>query len=173
MKTLGCRTANVITRVSEVFVIVVHDYQYIPAILEMIQGIINNGYAYVVNGSVYFDTQAFMKDNTYGKLGRYSSVLLIQFLRSLVTQMMLLSKRSLPQRRRIPATLLCGRQASLVNLSGSHPGERVVLAGILNVLPCPTVSSRILVMVVLMSTLVVWICVSLIIRMRWLRVRPS
>lgn len=26
MKTLGCRTANVITRVSEVFVIVVHDY---------------------------------------------------------------------------------------------------------------------------------------------------
>lgn len=34
----------------------------------MIDGIVKNGYAYVANGSVYFDTAAFQKDHTYGKL---------------------------------------------------------------------------------------------------------
>ena len=72
MKALGCRTAKVITRVSEVHLVVIDNGQYINEILEMIQGIIDNGYAYVVKGSVYFDTQAFMKKNTYGKLGMIS-----------------------------------------------------------------------------------------------------
>ena len=68
MKTLGCRTANVITRVSEVFYPCQSHGLYVDEIISMIQGIIDNGYAYVANGSVYFDTTAFQKDHTYGKL---------------------------------------------------------------------------------------------------------
>lgn len=42
--------------------------QYVNEIIEMIQGIINNGYAYEANGSVYFDTASFQKHHVYGKL---------------------------------------------------------------------------------------------------------
>ena len=42
--------------------------QYVNEIIEMIQGIINNGYAYEANGSVYFDTASFQKHHIYGKL---------------------------------------------------------------------------------------------------------
>ena len=58
MATLGCHKPDVITRVSE----------YIPEIIEMIEGIIKNGYAYESNGSVYFDVPAFQKKQPYGKL---------------------------------------------------------------------------------------------------------
>lgn len=42
---LNIRLPTVVTRVSE----------YVPEIVEFIQGIIKNGYAYESNGSVYFD----------------------------------------------------------------------------------------------------------------------
>ncbi|MEO7174416.1 MAG: cysteine--tRNA ligase, partial [Saprospiraceae bacterium] len=42
---------------------------HIPEQIEMVQQIIDNGYAYIRNGSVYFDTLKFAKENeVYGKL---------------------------------------------------------------------------------------------------------
>lgn len=60
MALLNIKTPAVITRVSE----------YVPEIVEFVEGIIKNGYAYESNGSVYFDTAAFAqsKGKAYGKL---------------------------------------------------------------------------------------------------------
>lgn len=41
---------------------------HIPEQIEMIQKIIDNGFAYVVNGSVYFDVIKYNQTNNYGKL---------------------------------------------------------------------------------------------------------
>lgn len=59
MDALGCRRPDVLTRVTE----------YIPEIVNYVQQIIDNGMAYAVNGSVYFDTSKFRESgHTYGKL---------------------------------------------------------------------------------------------------------
>ncbi len=62
MKALGVKTPHVVTRVSE----------YVPEVVDMIQQIIDNGFAYPSNGSVYFDVPAFKKTqdsgHSYGKL---------------------------------------------------------------------------------------------------------
>jgi cysteinyl-tRNA synthetase len=43
--------------------------QHIIEQIEMVQSILDNGFAYIVNGSVYFDTKAFAeKHDNYGKL---------------------------------------------------------------------------------------------------------
>ena len=60
MKSLNVELPDVITRVSE----------FVPEIVTFIQQIIDNGYAYEANGSVYFDTCAFNdgKKHRYAKL---------------------------------------------------------------------------------------------------------
>jgi cysteinyl-tRNA synthetase len=60
MHALGCMQPDVLTRVSE----------YVPEIVDFIQGIIDRGLAYESNGSVYFDTEAFNQDEKhfYAKL---------------------------------------------------------------------------------------------------------
>lgn len=60
MGRLNVALPSVITRVSE----------YMPEIVEFIEKIIANGYAYESNGSVYFDVAAFSAkpDHKYNKL---------------------------------------------------------------------------------------------------------
>jgi cysteinyl-tRNA synthetase len=59
MKSLGVRDADVLTRVSE----------YVPQIIKYVEKIIEHGYAYESNGSVYFDVVKFASSNhAYAKL---------------------------------------------------------------------------------------------------------
>ncbi len=53
MKAINVMYPNYITRVSE----------YVPEIIQFIQTLIKNGYAYEKNGSVYFDIEEFQKNN--------------------------------------------------------------------------------------------------------------
>lgn len=64
MAALGVRPVDVMTRVSE----------YLDEVVEMVERIIANGFAYESDGSVYFDTQAFAAspDHSYGKLEPWS-----------------------------------------------------------------------------------------------------
>jgi cysteinyl-tRNA synthetase len=64
MRSLNVRLPTVITRVSE----------YVPEVCNFIQGIIDAGFAYEANGSVYFDTIKYANapDHTYAKLEPFS-----------------------------------------------------------------------------------------------------
>ena len=64
MKALKVDLPDMITRVSE----------FVPEIINFIQKIIDRGYAYESNGSVYFDIEAYRKSekHVYGKLEPFS-----------------------------------------------------------------------------------------------------
>ncbi|RKP25303.1 tRNA synthetases class I (C) catalytic domain-containing protein, partial [Syncephalis pseudoplumigaleata] len=65
MAALNVRPCNVLTRVSE----------YVPEIVRYVEGIIQNGYAYEAEGSVYFDTRSFdgQRGHHYAKLAPWSA----------------------------------------------------------------------------------------------------
>ncbi|KAM3567087.1 hypothetical protein VYU27_010762, partial [Nannochloropsis oceanica] len=61
MKALGILPPHVLTRVSE----------YVPEIITFIETLVQKGYAYESNGSVYFNVSAFdggREGHRYGKL---------------------------------------------------------------------------------------------------------
>lgn len=64
MTRLNVREPDIITRVTE----------FVPEIVEFVEGIIKNGYAYESEGSVYFNTLAFDKaeGHAYAKLEPWS-----------------------------------------------------------------------------------------------------
>lgn len=64
MRRLRVREPDTITRVTE----------YVPEIVGFVEKVIQNGYAYVVDGSVYFDTNAFdgKRGHFYAKLEPWS-----------------------------------------------------------------------------------------------------
>jgi cysteinyl-tRNA synthetase len=62
MVALGVRPANVLTRVTE----------YVSEIIEFVQKIIKNGFAYETEGSIYFDVTAFQRSHNYGKLAPWA-----------------------------------------------------------------------------------------------------
>lgn len=63
MDNLNVKRPDFITRVSE----------YVPEVIEYIETIIKNGFAYECEGSVYFDTKAFVNaGHNYGKLEPWS-----------------------------------------------------------------------------------------------------
>ena len=59
-RKLGVIPPDYTTRVTE----------YIPEIIKFIERIVDNGYAYESNNSVYFDIQEYKKKFDYGKLKR-------------------------------------------------------------------------------------------------------
>ncbi|KAK0505081.1 tRNA synthetases class I (C) catalytic domain-containing protein [Armillaria luteobubalina] len=64
MARLRVRDPDTITRVTE----------YVPEIVQFVERIVSNGYGYVADGSVYFDTQAFdsADNHAYAKLEPWS-----------------------------------------------------------------------------------------------------
>ena len=63
LKALGVRPPTVVTRVTEC----------VPEVVEFVAQIVENGYAYASQGSVYFDTAAFKTKFAYPKTQRVTN----------------------------------------------------------------------------------------------------
>ena len=58
MRALNIRDPDVLTRVTE----------YVPEIVQFVEKLIENGYGYESNGSVYFDSARYIEQHDYPKL---------------------------------------------------------------------------------------------------------
>ena len=91
---------------------------------QLVQQIIDNGFAYESNGSIYFDIEA------YNKKYHYSLVVRWRTSRMRAANWLVLAKSA------IKPTSPCGRRHSLnISCAGPHPGVTVSLAGIASALP--------------------------------------
>jgi hypothetical protein len=139
MERLRVRNPDIVTRVTE----------YVPEIVEFVQGIIKNGYGYEFEGSVYFDTVAFDSSDRhdYAKIEPWSKGnrellaegegLLIFFLSGSVSDCSYCGSQGCSHPSRDddqPPISRSGRRPSQENLHGRHLGVQVAQAGILNAL---------------------------------------
>ncbi len=97
--------------------------EHISAIHQLIQALEAKGYAYAVEGDVYYNVRQFAD---YGKL---SGRKLEQMQAGELTPMIQSRKNEML------VTLLCGKRQNPVNLPGIRPGVKGDRAGISNVLP--------------------------------------
>jgi len=113
-KGLGIKEATVHPRATE----------NIDAIIEMIKKLEEKGFAYNVDGDVYFSARKFTE---YGKLSHQS-----------LEDLELGARIDVDERKKTPWILRCGRLKSRESLHGTARGEKEGRAGILNALPWQT-----------------------------------
>jgi cysteinyl-tRNA synthetase len=129
MKNLHVRMPDSITRVTE----------YIEKIIDFVKVIVDNGYAYVSNESVYFDTKKFneSKNHTYGKLEPNSvgdeKLLQGKYFYNMKRVKVNGRNKKKDQTKSRQMILQFGKSQVLVNQHGIHHGEKEDRDGTLNV----------------------------------------
>lgn len=99
----------------------------IDAIIDMIKTLVDKGYAYVVDGDVYFKTSKFEE---YGKLSGHR-----------LEDLELGARIEVDERKENAMDFACGRPKNRVSLRGTVRGGRADRGGILSVRQWPTVIS--------------------------------